>query len=57
MTIREYLTNILQRTREMEVSAKSDSNYGKALKQQGAIEITELIFMQFINSQLMDKEI
>ncbi len=57
MTIREFLTNVLQRNREMEASAKKDSDYGKALMKRGAIEITELIFLELNNSRLMDKEI
>ena len=57
MTIREFLTNILQRTREMEASARNDGDYGKALKKQGAVEITELIFMELNSSRLFDEEI
>ncbi len=57
MTIREFLTTILQRNHEMEERARGDSDYAKALKKQGAIEITELIFMELNNSPLFDKEI
>lgn len=57
MTIREFLTNVLQRTREWEMSAKNDGDYAKALKKQGAIEIVELIFNELHQSRLMDEEI
>jgi hypothetical protein len=57
MTIREFLKNILQKSREFEASAKDSGDYAKALKQQGVIEITELIFLELNNSYLMDQEI
>jgi len=57
MTIREFLTTILQRTREWEISARDDGDYGKALKKQGAVEITELIFTELNKSKLFDQEI
>jgi len=57
MTIREFLTNILQRNREMEQEAKQHGDYAKALKKQGAIEIAEVIFLEFNGSLMMDKEI
>jgi hypothetical protein len=57
MTIREFLTNILKRNREIEEQAKNDGDYGKCLKKQGAIEISELIFMELNKSHLFDKEI
>jgi hypothetical protein len=41
----------------MEEQAKNDGDYGKCLKKQGAIEITELIFMELNNSHLFDQEI
>jgi len=57
MTIREFLTIVLQRNREMEVSASNDRDYAKALKKQGAIDIVEVIFMELNKSRLFDEEI
>ena len=57
MTIREFLTTILQKNREMESRARNNNDYAKALEKRGAIEITELIFMEFNQSHLMDREI
>ena len=57
MTIREFLTTVLQRNREMEIKAKIKKDYAKALKKQGAIEITEMIFHGLHKSHLFDQEI
>ncbi len=57
MTIRELLTTILQRNREMEIKAKNDGNYADALKKTGSIETAEIIFLELHKSRLMDEEI
>ena len=57
MTIREFLTFILDRNREMVDSARDVGDFAKALEKQGAIEVTELIFTELKKSPLFDKEI
>lgn len=57
MTIKEFLTNILQRNREMVAQAKESEDFMKAVKSQGAIEITELIWFELYKSDLFEKEI
>ena len=57
MTLREFLTTVLQRNREMEAKAKNEGYYASALKKQGAIEEMEVIFFELNRSRLFDEEI
>ncbi len=57
MTIREFLTMVLDRNRDMIDSARDTGDFAKALKKQGAIEIVEVIFMELNKSRLFDEEI
>lgn len=57
MTIREFLTVVLEKNRQMEIDAKNQGDYAKALKKQGAVEITELIYSELDDSPLFDKKI
>ena len=57
MTLREFLTKVLERNRKMEAKAKEEGYYASALKKQGAIDEVGVILLELSTSILLDKEI
>jgi len=57
MTLREFLTKVLERNRKMEAKAKEEGYYASALKREGAIDEVGVILLELSTSILLDKEI